>query len=290
MDWKNIPSLAALRAFEVAARHQSFSRAAQELNVTHAAIGQHVRSLEAFFAESLIVREGRGVVLTETGRQLSACLQEGFGTIADGVDQVLTRGRERPVNISVTPAFASNWLMPRIGEFWAKHPEVTLNINPSMNLVDLKRDGFDLAIRYGDGGWPDVSAELLTDGDFLVVAHPDLVARRTVTELAQLQDLPWLMEEHMMERRTIVEREGFCFDAVDTTILQTNGLVLSATLAGLGVTVQPKSLVEKEIASGALVSLFELNQCSLGYYIVMLPDRLTSSAQKLLSWLRSKSP
>lgn len=94
----------------------------------------------------------------------------------------------------------------------------------------------------------------------------------------------------MMERRTIVEREGFCFDAVDTTILQTNGLVLSATLAGLGVTVQPKSLVEKEIASGALVSLFELNQCSLGYYIVMLPDRLTSSAQKLLSWLRSKSP
>ncbi|WP_371168761.1 LysR family transcriptional regulator [Aliiroseovarius sp. 2305UL8-7] len=289
MDWKGIPSLAALRAFEVAARHQSFSKAARELNVTHAAIGQHVRSLETFFSETLIVRQGRGIALTEVGRQLSGCLNAGFTTIAEGVEEVMSRGRQRPLQISVTPAFASNWLMPRIGEFWAKHPGVSLNINPSMELIDLRKDGFDLAIRYGDGDWPNVTSELLTDGDFLVVAPPKLVDGRIVRTLADLQDLPWLIEEHMMERRKIIEREGLCLDSVDLTILQTNALVLSATLSGLGVTVQPKSLVEREIAAGALVRLFELNQSDLGYFIVTVPDRLSPSALVFISWLRKKA-
>ena len=289
MDWRNIPSLAALRAFEVAARCQSYSDAARELNVTHAAIGQHVRALEAFFSETLIVRQGRGVQTTDAGRQLADALTSGFGVVADGVEQMQARGRLRPVNISVTPAFAANWLMPRVGEFWAKHPDIALNINPSSGLVDLRADGFDLAIRYGDGSWPNVTAELLTNGDFLVVAHPDLVKGRAVSTLTDLSDLPWVMEDHMMERRVIVEREGLCLSEVDLTVLQTNGLVLSAVMAGLGVTVQPKSLVEREIGLKNLVCLSELSQPDLGYHLVTVVDRLSPTSEVFRSWLIQKA-
>lgn len=289
MDWTRIPSLAALRAFEAAARCQSFSKAARELNVTHAAIAHHVRSLEAEFSENLIVRQGRGVAVTPTGLQLAESLQSGFSIIANGVEKLRSQSEDRPLNISVTPAFATNWLMPRIGEFWAKHPEVSLNINPSISLVDIRKDGFDLAIRYGDGGWPNVKSELLTDGDFWVVSHPDLVKGRTVNCLPDVVGLPWLMESHMVERKAIVEREGIDFQQIKLTLLNTNGLVLSAVTAGLGISVQPKSLVEREVEAGALIKICELNQENLGYYMVALPDRQPKGLRAFQSWLRAKA-
>jgi len=289
MDWKRIPSLAALRAFEAAARHQSFSKAARELNVTHAAIAHHVRNLEADFSESLITRQGRGVAPTAIGLQLAGDLQNGFSLIEDGVEKLRSRGEKRPLNIAVTPAFAANWLMPRIGEFWAKHPEIPLNINPNLELVDLRKSGTDLAIRYGEGNWPKVKSEILTDGDFWVVAHRDLVKGKRVSCLHDVIDLPWVMENHMMERKAIVEREGIDFDHIDLTLLNTNGLVLSAVAAGLGVTVQPKSLVEREINSGALAKICELNQENLGYYMVVLPDRHPVGLREFMKWLRSSA-
>jgi LysR family transcriptional regulator, glycine cleavage system transcriptional activator len=289
MDWARIPSLAALRAFEAAARCQSFSKAARELNVTHAAIAHHVRSLEAEFSENLIVRQGRGVAVTSAGLQLADSLQSGFSIIADGVEKLRSQSEDRPLNISVTPAFATNWLMPRIGEFWAKYPEISLNINPSIGLVDIRKDGFDLAIRYGDGGWPNVKSELLTDGDFWVVSHPDLVKGRTVTCLPDVVGLPWLMESHMVERKAIVEREGIDFQQIELTLLNTNGLVLSAVAAGLGISVQPKSLVEREVEAGELTKICELNQKDLGYYMVVLPDRQPKGLRAFQSWLRVKN-
>lgn len=289
MDWTRVPSLAALRAFESAARCQSFSKAARELNVTHAAIAHHVRGLEAEFSESLIIRQGRGVAVTAAGLQLAESLQAGFSTIASGVERLRTQSENRSLNITVTPAFAANWLMPRIGEFWAKHPEISLTINPSIGLTDLRKDGFDLAIRYGDGGWPNVKSELLTDGDFWVVAHPDLVKGRTVRCLQDVVGLPWLMESHMMERKAIVEREGIDFEQIDLTLLNTNGLVLSAVAAGLGISVQPKSIVERDVQARELVKICELNQENLGYYMVMLPDRDPKGLRAFRSWLRTKA-
>ncbi|AZV77460.1 LysR family transcriptional regulator [Parasedimentitalea marina] len=289
MDWTRVPSLAALRAFESAARCQSFSKAARELNVTHAAIAHHVRGLEAEFSESLIIRQGRGVAVTAAGLQLAESLQAGFSTIASGVERLRSQSENRSLNITVTPAFAANWLMPRIGEFWAKHPEISLTINPSIGLTDLRKDGFDLAIRYGDGGWPNVKSELLTDGDFWVVAHPDLVKGRTVRCLQDVVGLPWLMESHMMERKAIVEREGIDFEQIDLTLLNTNGLVLSAVAAGLGISVQPKSIVERDVQARELVKICELNQENLGYYMVMLPDRDPKGLRAFRSWLRTKA-
>ncbi|SMR72085.1 LysR family transcriptional regulator, glycine cleavage system transcriptional activator [Aliiroseovarius halocynthiae] len=288
MEWRSLPSLATLRAFEAAARHQSLSQAARELNVTHAAISQHVRKLEDELGEALLLRQGRGMALTDAGRLLADSLGAGFATIADGVEQIRQRGQDRPVQISVTPAFASHWLMPRIGAFWAEFPGVTVNINPSEELVDLRRDGVDLAVRYGNGEWPGVEAELLTDGEFVVVAHPDLVQGRKVQSLSDLVDLPWVMEAHMMERRRIVEKEGIDLDKVALTMMQTSDLVSSAVVAGLGVSVQPRSLIQLHLKSGAMVPLHRFRQTKLGYYIVTRPGSLTQNAHIFCKWLRQK--
>lgn len=289
MNWSKIPSLAALRAFEAAARHLNFSHAAGELNVTHAAVAQHVRALEAEFNESLLNRQGRGLALTEAGTRLAESLKTGFAEIAGGVDQLRARSANRPLNITVTPAFATNWLMPRMGGFWAKHPEISISINPSTGMVDMARDGFDLALRFGDGNWQGVTADPLTSGDFLVVVRPDLIASRTVDCLSDVADLPWLLEEHMMERRAIVEREGIDFASVNATLLNTNGLVISAALSGLGLAVQPRSLVEAEIKSGALAKVCEINQPGLGYYMVTLPGREPRGLRKFQRWLRAEA-
>ncbi|WP_298906694.1 LysR family transcriptional regulator [uncultured Aliiroseovarius sp.] len=286
MDWKSLPSLATLRAFEAAARHQNLSQAARELNVTHAAISQHVRRLEEELGEPLLLRQGRGMALTDAGRLLAESLGNGFATIADGVEQIRQRGQDRAVQISVTPAFASHWLMPRIGSFWSEHPDIKISINPSANLVDLRRDGVDLAVRYGDGNWPDVDTELLTDGEFVVVSHPDLVRGRQVNSLSDLVDLPWVMEDHMMERRRIVEEEGIDLDEVKLTTMQTSDLVSSAVAAGLGVSVQPRSLVEAQIEAGTVVSLYRISQAELGYYIVTRPGAVTSNTEIFRRWLR----
>ena len=176
MNWRDVPSLAALRAFNAAARAGSFSQAARELNVTHAAIAQHVRAVEAELGMSLLVRQGRGVVLTEAGARLADSLADGFGQIIAGVKAVRADVDSRPLSITATHNFVESLLMPRISQFWAKHPEIALSIVPSNKLVDLRRDGFDLGIRYGDGQWPGLETTHLLAADYTVVAAPGVAA------------------------------------------------------------------------------------------------------------------
>ena len=289
MNWKEIPSLPALRAFEAAVRCKSLSQAARELNVTHAAIAQHVRGLEADIGETLLLRDGRGVAPTEAGRTLADTLNTGFSTIIDGVNVLRAQAINRPLQITATPAFTTHWLMPRIGEFWAKHPEIEVNINPSVTLVDLRADGFDLALRYGDGSWAGLDAEMLTEGTFWGVAHPDLVAGRVTRSIHDLTDLPWLLDGHVMERKMIIEREGIDLSTLKLTILMTNEMVMSAAVSGLGVTFQPRSIVERELASGQLVKVCELSEDDMGYYMVSVPARSTPHLNTFKKWLRSKA-
>lgn len=117
MDWRPIPSLSALRAFEAMARLGGLSAAARELNVTHAAIAQHIRYLEDFLTVKLAYRDGRGMRLTPSGSALSKALQDGFKTIAGGIRSVKVDHEARPLQITLTPGFAENWLMPRLGSF-----------------------------------------------------------------------------------------------------------------------------------------------------------------------------
>lgn len=286
MDWRNIPSLSSLRAFEATARLSSFSKAARELNVTHAAIAQHVRHLEAEFSETLVVRQGRGMVTTVKGAILAESLRTGFLAIADGVENLRRFSADRPLNITLTPSFAANWLMPRIGAFWAAHPEVTVNINPSIHIVDMAQDGIDLAIRYGTGDWPGLEVEPLTNGDFVVVVSAALIKGRKYSCLQDLSDIPWLFENHMIERNALIKNEGVDLSNAKVSVFNTNELVLSAVRAGLGLSAHPLAIVEKEIASGQFIKVHTLKDDTLGYYMVTRKGRETPALLKFQKWLR----
>ena len=289
MDWSRIPSLSALRAFEAAARHGNLSAAARELNVTHAAIAQHVRTLESELSQPLLQRQGRGVATTDAGWRLAEDLRDGFQRIADGIEAIRAVTENRPLNITATPAFASNWLMPRIGDFWAQHPDIKVNINPSIEILDMRRDGFDLALRFGDGNWPGLEAELLTYGEFWVVARPGFVPSDSVDSLSELSDLPWFVENQLLERRYLAEQDGLKIDDLKITYLNTNALVIAATISGLGVSVQPKSLVERDVNSGSLVKLCDLGGKDKGYYSVTVPGRNPKGLAEFRRWLRKQA-
>jgi len=288
MEWSRIPSLPALRALEAAIRHESLSKAAAELNVTHAAIAQHVRALEVEFATSLMMRSGRGVVGTADGKRLAAGLNNGFSTIADAVEDLRHQVDGRPLNITLTPAFAASWLMPRIGDFWSKYPEVSVNLSPSLGITDLRRDCFDLALRYGAGDWPGYQSELLVGSEFWVVAAKKLIGDQRFGCVADLSKFPWLMEDHMMELQQAIAREGLNLLDVDLKTMSTNSLVISGVKAGLGITAQPKSLVEGDVDRGDLIKLCELEQQGLGYYIVTQKDRHPKGLREFVRWLRSQ--
>lgn len=287
MDWRDIPSLSALRAFEAMARLGGFSAAARELNVTHAAIAQHVRGLEGELGQVLVMREGRGMALTEAGRHLATSLQDGFAEIAGGVTRTREMGKDRPLQIATTPSFAENWLMPRIGAFWAEHPEIKLAMVPGFELVDLRRDGFDMAIRYGRGGWDGVESEYLASAGNVVVAIPELAAKVPDGDVKALMSRSWLQEVGRAEPRAWLVEQGLEFDPDRIKEFTTNTMVLAATRAGYGFSLQGRALVEADIEAGRLVSVFESEKSNLAYYILTKPGDVSPKLNVFRKWLKS---
>ena len=164
-----------------------------------------------------------------------------------------------------------------------------MNINPSVELVDLRRDGFDLGVRYGNGSWDGVETELLTGGDFWVVAQPALVAERKPKCVADLKGLTWIFEEMLLERRSLVEREGLDFAGEEVKLLNTNAVAIAAIKAGLGVGIQPKSLVEVDVARGELDLICELNSPLHGYYLATVPGRMRPGLKEFVRWIKGQA-
>lgn len=172
---RRLPSLNALKAFEAAARHVSFTEAATELFVTHAAISRHIRELEESLGTQLFNRTGRGVSLTEAGQQFGGRLTPLFDQLADASREAAAVGKARRLAVSVEPSIASRWLVPRLGRFNELHPDIELNIDPTNRLVDFRVDDVDLAIRYGRGNWDDVDMAKLSDVSIFPVCSPGLI-------------------------------------------------------------------------------------------------------------------
>ena len=270
MDWRDIPSLPALRAFEVAARAGSFSDAARKLNVTHAAIAQHVRSLETHLATPLLNRSVKGMALTDAGARRAADLPDGFAQVIQGVRQITKDAEDSTLRVTVTPSFANNWLMPRLCGFWEKHPDIKVSITPDNTVNDLRRDGFDMAIRYGTGNWPGVAATFLASADFIIVAAPSLLNGRTSATFADLQDVPWLFENlHQVHRKWAIEN-GLDLECCQLKELATLNMVLAAVRSGAGASVVSRALVQDDLNHGRLIALHQGKRDGLGYNITML--------------------
>lgn len=284
-----LPSLTSLRAFEAAARLGGFSAASRELNVTHAAVAQQVRGLEASLGVGLLERSGRGLALTPEGERLSPALTAGFQAMADAVEEVRRGEDGRPLKVTLTPAFASQWLVPRLGRFWARHPEVPLSLHPDRQVVDLARARMDLAIRLGEGPWPGVEAELLVPAAYTVVGAPALLGDRTALDPEAMSAMPWIFEEGSYEERSWLRRIGLDPDRLRATTMPTEELALSAARAGYGLYVELLALLGDDLATGRLRPVHRATDPNFGFWLVRRPGPPRPALRHFMRWLRAEA-
>jgi LysR family glycine cleavage system transcriptional activator len=268
-----LPPLNALRAFEVAARHNSFTGAAMELHVSHAAVSRHVRALEARLGVTLFRRAKRGVELTDDGVRYLKTVSAAFEAIADATE-ALAKPREQRVRVSVEPAFAGRWLIRRLGGFQAAHPDIDVVLDASPRLVDLTRDEADLAIRYGQGGWPAVREDLVATSRIFAVGRRELRGRRRAPLTAdQLRRFVLLHEDDGgMWRRWFASAGIVDADVSRGPRILETGLALDAAVAGQGIALADEALIADDLANGRLVKLCDVALADGGYYLLSLPS------------------
>lgn len=258
---RRLPSLGALKAFESAARHESFKLAAAELGVTPTAISHQVRQLEESLGLSLFERQPRKVSLTEHGRMLFPRLRDAFDTMADAVDAVRRRPLRRVATLSATVAFTAKLLVPHAGSFRASHPGWDLRLHASDEPVDLHAGEADAAIRYGHGRYPGLtSLPLLTD-TFAPVCSPHVKVRAPGdllgATLIHFEAGPPAAKISVPTWRTWAERARLdALDAEAGITLNDEASAIDMTIAGHGVALLSLALVAPELASGALIQPF----------------------------------
>ncbi len=288
MDWHTLPSLTALRAFAALAETGSTAAAGARLNVSHAAVSQQVRQLEAHLGVALVDRSGRQSRLTAEGRDLADALSLGFGAIARAVGALTGADAERPLQISTTPSFAAYWLMPCLSEFRQAHPQIDLMIDPTPRLVEMEPGGIDIAVRYGTGHWPGLEAELLFRSPIVAVAAPHLVEDKRIDCPADLADLPWLQEFGTNEASDWLRRRGVVKERAAGLVQVPGNLLLDGLRNGQGVAVTVREWVRQDITSGRLRLLFE-DQEEAGYHVVTRPGVLRPPAKAFVTWLRRQA-
>lgn len=289
MNWTTLPPLPALRAFAAYAETGSVQAAGAALNVSHAAISQQIRKLESHLGLRLLDRSGRAAQLTTEGQQLARALEEGFGGIAACVAQLTGADAARPLHVSTTPSFAANWLMPRLGDFRQKHPEIDIMIDPNPGLTDPSPGGIDIALRFGAGSWPGLETEMLLPSDMAVVAAPALIGDHPTDSPEDLMRFPWMQEFGTSESTAWFATRGVTEARIAGLITLPGNLMLEAARDGQGIAVTAKAWVEDDIAKGRLLLLHEENQ-GRGYHIVTAPGIPRPPLRLFVSWLRRQVP
>ncbi|MES2143411.1 MAG: LysR family transcriptional regulator [Pseudomonadota bacterium] len=284
-----MPALTALRAFAATAELRSFSQAARALNVTTAAVAQQVRGLEDHLGIGLVQRDGRGMSLTAEGAQLAAALAEGFAAFARGVEALRSGGLDRPVKVTLTASFAAQWLMPRLRDFWDKHPEVGLSLHPDSRVIDLHRDGVDVGIRYGLGVWPGVEARFLASARLVVAGAPSILNDRKVGDPATLATMDWILAPNWPEQDDYLRSLGLDPAKLSRSTFPNEELSIAAAREGLGLIVESIALVESDIREGRLFMAHDSRETLPSYFVVTLPGPQRAATRTFLKWLGSQS-
>ncbi len=294
-----LPPLNALRAFVVAAKHMSFSRAAGELHVTPAAISQQIKQLEDQLGCELFRRSNRNLVLTDEGQACLPGLAEAFERIVQALEQIDAAGQAGPLTVSVAPSFAAKWLVPRLDNFRTVHPEIDVRISASMHLVDFDVEDVDCAIRYGAGDYGDLFAEKILEETVFPVSSPALAqsggALKKPRDLAQftlLHDDSPDQDPSCPDWRMWLKAAGVT-DVEATRGLRFNqsSLVLEAAAAGQGVALAKGTLAAEDLRTGRLIRPFNVTQTLDFAYYLVCPRRKTSLAKVVafLRWLRAQT-
>lgn len=285
----SMPPLAAVRAFEAAARHGSFTRAAVELGMTQAAVSYQIRNLEERMGTLLFVRSARQVTLTESGRHLATAVTDAFDSMRTAFASVRDQA-EGVLTVSAAPAFAANWLAPRLGSFQLAHAHLAVRLTASNHVTDFANEAVDVAIRTGTGPWPGLAVHRLLRVQFTPICSPSLLHRfGPLTRPADLLRLP------LLSPGDIWWQEWFALAGVAPTELGARaGILLDsqpiegrAALAGQGVAVLTPALWAEELRSGQLVQPFDLIGDSGHAYWLVYPHarRNVAKIRRWRDWL-----
>ena len=291
---RRLPSLNALRAFEAAARHGSFTRAADELNVTQAAISHQVKALEERLGVPLFRRLTRALVLTPAGERYLPVLREAFDMIAAATEQVSQARQDRRLTISVMPSFANKWLMPRLVRFQDAQPDIEVGIQAADRLVDFAVEEIDVAIRYGIGDWPGLRADRVLTEEVFPVCAPDLAARvrKPLDHPADLKDHTLLHDDISADWAMWLALT--CVSGVDPTrglVFNHSNMVVDAAVAGMGVALARSALVHDDLKAGRLIRPFRAAIQAQNSYWMVCPEE-TADLPKLShfrTWLQDEA-
>ena len=284
MGMRSIAHLNALRAFEASARHQSFSLAAQELNVTPAAVGQLVRTLEDWLGSPLFVRSTSGrarLVTTEVAEQALPDIRAGLERLAAGLERLRSGSAGGVLTVTVSPAFAAKWLLPRIERFQAAWPETDLRLDTSLKPVDFVAQRIDVGVRYGRGQWPGLAAEKLMDEEVYPVCAPALLATATLQAPGDLRGQVLIHDQSVDTSTGFASWQAWLRHAGVQGVPTDRGLrinnsaaVLQAAIDGQGVALARSVMAHDDLAAGRLVRLFPQVrlESALAYYVVYRPE------------------
>jgi len=292
---RRLPPLNALRAFEAAARHLSFTKAADELHVTPGAISQQVKALEEYVGATLFRRMNRALLLTDEAQACLPALREGFDRLAEATYLLSAQDSQNRLTVSAAPSFASKWLVPRLGDFQEHYPDIDVWISADIEPVDFAKDGVDIAVRYGSGNYPNLHAELLLEEHVFPVCSPRLLTGdfpiRMPADLKNhtlLHDMSPDNDESCPDWAMWLKAAGV--DGVnDSRGLRFNqsSLALEAAISGRGVALAKRTLAMDDLTAGRLAKPFDLTlSVEFAYYLVCPKSKLAlTKVNQFMAWM-----
>lgn len=297
--------LNALRAFEAAARHQSFSAAAAELSVTPAAVGQQVRSLESWLGIALFTRANSGsarLILTDAARAALPDIQAGFDRLSIGLSRLKDASVHAGLTVSVSPAFASKWLLPRIERFQQAYPDMDVLLDTNARSVDFQAERIDIGVRYGAGKWPGLTAVQLMDEVMFPVCSPDYallkggkLSAKTLQRCTLIHDLTMAKDPDYPTWRMWLDASGFTEVAADHGLrINNSAAVLQAAIDGQGLALARSVMVRDDLQAGRLIRPFADKglDCPLtqAYYVVYRSEcAQLAKVQAFRDWLLAEA-
>lgn len=291
----HLPSTTALQIFEAAARHLNFTRAAAELNLTQSAVSHQIRELETRLGARLFDRIGRGLALSEAGRRYLPFARAALDQLHAGTEELRPTQRGIVLTVSVSPNFANKWLVPRLGVFTQAHPDIDLRISAVVQHVDFVGGGIDVAIRHGDGHWPELDVARLCVEEIFPVASPVLLA--SGPPLKRLEDLARHVLIHDQSRDGWSEwLSGLGVDpaGIDTArgpIFSQTSLAIDAAVAAQGVALARSALVTLDLAAGRLVRPLSQSVPAAFAYWIVCPKAVAKRAKivRFRDWLLAEA-
>jgi len=287
------PPLGTLRAFRAAAHCLSFTRAAQELHVTQAAISHQIKSLEESLGVALFVRGNRSLSLSDQGTQFLPYIDQMFLLLDQGLKQVSAKDNGATLTVTLLPSFASRWLVPRLGLFLKANPNIDFRLAPSRNITNFQTEDIDLAIRYGSGSYPGLLSIHLMDEEIFPVCSPSLMLGKSA--LGTPDDLRHHVllhdDGHGDWRKWLVAANVTQVDPGKGPVYTDSAMAVQSAIEGDGVALARSQLVKDDIARGLLIKPFDITQPSnFSYYIVYPEERSPSPPmQAFISWLQDQA-